>query len=196
MNKMVVLYGSSEGQTAKIANALAAVLREKGEMVDVIDGQRVPTDFSLAPYHAIIIGASLHVGGYQSSIRRFIQQHRQALEHIPTAFFSVSLTEAYPHPEEKARLKQLLAKFLQETGWHPQKIASFAGSLAYSKYGFIKRMIMQRIARKVGAPTDTSRDYEYTNWEAVTHFAESFVAELHLDHRQSSIPLSLSKEAT
>ena len=137
----------------------------------------------------------MHVGGYQSFIRRFIQHHRQALERMPAAFFSVSLTEAYPHPEEKPRLKLLLAQFLQETGWHPQKRASFAGSLAYSKYGFLKRMIMRCIARKVGAPTNTSHDYEYTDWEAVTSFAEGFVAELHLDHRQPSMPLSLSKES-
>jgi menaquinone-dependent protoporphyrinogen oxidase len=31
---------------------------------------------------------------------------------------------------------------------------------------------MKRIARKAGAPTDTSRDYEFTNWQALDRFVE------------------------
>jgi len=36
---------------------------------------------------------------------------------------------------------------------------------------FIVRAIMKRIARKAGAPTDTSRNYEFTNWTAVDRLA-------------------------
>jgi menaquinone-dependent protoporphyrinogen oxidase len=178
MGKVLILYGSSEGQTAKIAHHIAGVIREEGYTVDVVDGRTLPAHFSLEPYTAAIIGASIHVGDYQKYIRAFIQRHHEALERIPTAFFSVSLTEAYPDPAEKVPLEQLMAAFLQKTGWHPQNVASFAGALAYSKYGFLKRFVMQRIARRAGASTDPTRDYEYTDWEAVTRFAETFVAAL------------------
>ena len=33
---------------------------------------------------------------------------------------------------------------------------------------------MKRIARKQGAPTDTTRDYEFTNWERIDRLAASF----------------------
>jgi len=178
MSKVLILYGSSEGQTAKIARHIAGVIRDKGYTVDVIDGRTLPAHFSLEPYTAAIIGASIHAGGYQGYIRRFVKRHHDALERIRTAFFSVSLTEAYPNPEEKVPLEQLMAAFMQKCGWHPQNVASFAGALAYSKYGFLKRFVMQRIARQAGAPTDPTRDYEYTDWEAVTRFAETFVAAL------------------
>jgi menaquinone-dependent protoporphyrinogen oxidase len=45
-----------------------------------------------------------------------------------------------------------------------------AGTLAYSRYNFIIRFVMKRIARKNGAPTDTSRDYELTDWAALDRF--------------------------
>jgi menaquinone-dependent protoporphyrinogen oxidase len=77
-------------------------------------------------------------------------------------------------PDAQSEIKP----FMQKTGWHPQNVASFAGALAYSKYGFLKRFVMQRVARGVGEPTDPTRDYEYTDWEAVTRFAETFVAAL------------------
>lgn len=178
MSKVLILYGSSEGQTAKIARHIAGVIREKGYTVDVVDGRALPAHFSLEPYTAAIIGASLHAGSYQKYIRRFVQRYHEELARIRTAFFSVSLTEAYPNPEEKVRLEQLMTEFMQKTGWRPQNVVSFAGALAYSKYGFLKRFVMQRIARAAGEPVDATRDYEYTDWDAVTRFAVTFVAAL------------------
>jgi menaquinone-dependent protoporphyrinogen oxidase len=54
-------------------------------------------------------------------------------------------------------------------------MASFAGALAYTKYGFFKRLALRYIAWRVGAPTNPARDYEFTDWEAVTRFAETVV---------------------
>jgi menaquinone-dependent protoporphyrinogen oxidase len=45
-----------------------------------------------------------------------------------------------------------------------------AGALAYSRYNFIIRFVMKQIARKAGAPTDTSRDYELTDWPTLDRF--------------------------
>ena len=36
------------------------------------------------------------------------------------------------------------------------------------------KLVMKRIAKKEGADTDTSRDYEYTDWDAVAEFAKDF----------------------
>ena len=39
---------------------------------------------------------------------------------------------------------------------------------------------MRRIAKKAGAETDTSRDYEYTDWVALDRFVEEFGEEISL----------------
>ena len=52
--------------------------------------------------------------------------------------------------------------------------ASFAGTIAFTKYSFALRGIMKRISRREGHSTDTSRDHEYTDWTQVTRFAEQF----------------------
>ena len=49
-----------------------------------------------------------------------------------------------------------------------------AGALEYSKYNPLKRWIMKRIAAKAGGGTDTSRDYDYTDWDDLQQFAEAF----------------------
>jgi hypothetical protein len=33
---------------------------------------------------------------------------------------------------------------------------------------------MKKVARRVGVATDTSRNWELTNWDAVTQFAEAY----------------------
>ena len=48
----------------------------------------------------------------------------------------------------------------------------FGGALLYTRYGFIKRRMMRSIAEQGGLATDTSRDVDYTDYDAVRHFAE------------------------
>ena len=109
-----------------------------------------------------------------------IRRHRAELEGLEAAFVSVTLSEAGvedPRRTEAVRqqatadVKRMLDVFVAETGWLPARMFPVAGALAYSRYNFLVRFIMKRIARKEGAPTDTSRDYEFTNWDAVDRFA-------------------------
>ncbi len=100
---------------------------------------------------------------------------------MPAAFISVTLSEAGAErpsatPEERARfaadVQKVLEAFLKETGWRPKRVKPVAGALLYTKYNFLVRFIMKRIAKTTGAETDTSRDYEYTNWAALDRFAD------------------------
>jgi menaquinone-dependent protoporphyrinogen oxidase len=53
-----------------------------------------------------------------------------------------------------------------------------AGALPYTRYNFLIRFMMRRIVKTEGGDTDTSRDYEYTDWAAVDRFAAEFVDEV------------------
>jgi menaquinone-dependent protoporphyrinogen oxidase len=50
-------------------------------------------------------------------------------------------------------------------------VEMIAGALRYSKYPLPLRWLMRRIAKQAGGDTDTSRDYEYTDWEQVDGYA-------------------------
>ena len=52
------------------------------------------------------------------------------------------------------------------------------GRLAYTQYGILTRFIMRGIAAKSGGPTDTSRDYEMTDWTQVRNLARDLAAQL------------------
>jgi menaquinone-dependent protoporphyrinogen oxidase len=174
MARVAVIYGTTEGQTAAIAERVAGALADAGHDPALLHGSHLPAGFEIGAYDGVVVGASVHVGKHQRYVTRFVRDHAAALNGMPSAFFSVSLTAAAGTDEARETARGLLETFLSETGWEPDATAVFAGALRYSEYGLLTRYAMRRIARQYGDDTDTSRDYEYTDWEAVDRFAAEF----------------------
>jgi menaquinone-dependent protoporphyrinogen oxidase len=101
----------------------------------------------------------------------FARNEARHLSARPSAFFSVSLSAGSRNPAEVDAARALARGFVTTAHWDPRRIACFAGKLAYSRYGFFTRQMMRLIAWREGAPTDTRRDYEFTEWTAVRRFA-------------------------
>jgi menaquinone-dependent protoporphyrinogen oxidase len=177
MQKFALIYGSSEGHTATVAEHIAAIIRQHTDTdVDVFEGRLVRDDIDLGGYDGFIVGASIHAGKYQSYILDFATRHRETLCSRPSAFFSVSLTSATENIESQNTARSYVDTFVDQTGWEPDLIALFAGALAYTHYGFLKRSFMRYLTKKSGGKdVDTSRDYVYTNWDDVDAFASTFL---------------------
>ena len=172
MTKILIAYGTTEGQTAQIANHLAEVIRGRGLEEEALDLEQ-SKDVSLDGFDAVIIGGSVHMGKHQSDVVDFVRRNRVDLERLPSAFFSVSLAAS----GDLANAEAYVENFTQQTGWRPTKVGLFSGALLYRN--FLKRYMMKRIVRdKPGMPTDTSRDYVYTDWDQVKRFAEDFAERL------------------
>jgi menaquinone-dependent protoporphyrinogen oxidase len=124
-----------------------------------------------------LVGASIHMQKHQPYARHFVARHAADLNRIPSAFFSVSRSAASAKPAEVKAAQAIADAFPSAHGWRPAIVTSVARTLAYTKYGFLTRFLMKTIARKEGAPTDTSRDYELTDWKQVDLLAEQ-VADL------------------
>jgi menaquinone-dependent protoporphyrinogen oxidase len=170
-----VFFATTEGQTRRIAERIAAVLREHGRDSRAIDIATIPASaIDWTVVRGAVVGASLHGGKHQTQAHAFVDAAAADLNRAPSAFFSVSLSAASADPTEQAAARRLADEFPKAHGWTPSLVVSVAGRLAYTSYGFFIRLVMKRIARKEGAPTDTSRDYELTNWEKVDGLARAF----------------------
>ncbi|HKV98420.1 MAG TPA: flavodoxin domain-containing protein [Vicinamibacterales bacterium] len=175
MDHLLILYGTTDGQTRKIAGALADELRACGNEVDVVNARHLRPPTRPDDYAGVIIAGSVHAGGYQRSVRRWVRAHREALAGRPTAFVSVCLGVLEHNPATDRELDRILTKFFDETGWRPTVTKIVAGALPFTKYGWLKRRVMRRIAEKqLGSGIDTRRDYEYTDWNDVRAFARAF----------------------
>lgn len=172
MPRVLVCYGTTEGQTAKVAARIADRLRGRGHHVDVRNAADAPRD--LAGFDGVVVGASVHGGRHQRTVERFVRAHVETLNALPSAFLSVSLSAASTSPETRAEADAVLRGFLDRVGWQPDATATVAGALAYSQYGRLKRYAMKRITAKEYGNVDASRDREYTDWAAVDAFADEF----------------------
>jgi menaquinone-dependent protoporphyrinogen oxidase len=172
MNRILVLYETGEGQTRKIANTIGDTIRADGLDADVIQAGHMDPD--PGQYAGIIVAASVHAGGYQKPIGQWLRAHAGQLDHTPTAFVSVCLSILSKNEAGRKEAEAIPQRFVDGMHWHPTTIKIVAGALLYTQYNFFVRWIMKRIVASAGGDTDTSRDYEYTDWNDVRAFAIEF----------------------
>jgi menaquinone-dependent protoporphyrinogen oxidase len=175
MARILMVYGTGEGQARRIVEFAAARGREAGHRVEVTDAAAFGAAWVFRVPDAILVAASVRLGRHDAAAQRFVAERKDLLEAIPAAFLSVSLSAA--GARRRAEAEGYLAAFLAETGWRPARTALVAGALRYSRYGLLKRMLVKRVARDAGLATDSSRDHEYTDWEALGRFVAEFLAE-------------------
>jgi len=178
MATVLLVYASHDGQTRKITEYVATVIRARGHLVELLDAAHDSKHRDLSRFQAVVVGSPIRAQGYLRPVVQFIQAHRTALDGLPTLFFSVGLALVSKTHDGRAQTMQVVEKLVAETGWRPGRVELVAGALQYTRYNFLVRFVMRRISRKEGGDTDTSRDYEYTDWSAVERFAVEFVEQL------------------
>lgn len=174
MTGLLILYGTTDGQTAKIARFLGDELRGLGATVDVIDAATVSP--SPSDYAGIIVAASIHAGGYQRSVVRWAHDHAVQLHLKPNAFVSVCLGVLQTDAATERHLLAIRDRFVARAGWVPAEVRVVAGALPWSRYGLLRRLVMRWIIKRVGGPTDMTRDHEFTDWTDLRRFARTFYA--------------------
>lgn len=166
--RVLVTYHTVEGQSAKIAERIGKTMRADGADVQVSDVSDAP---SPAEFDAVVLGDSIHVLKHSRALKHYLKKHVSVLNTMPAAIFQVSLTSAGTDAEHESVARGMVDDLLVEFGFDPDAVGLFAGAVMYTKYGWIKRKIVKSIVAKEGGDTDTSRDFEYTDWDAVDDFA-------------------------
>jgi menaquinone-dependent protoporphyrinogen oxidase len=172
MARILVVYGTMEGQTRKVSEFAAERMRDQGHEVDVQPVEAVTPAQTLG-IDAVLLAASIHVGRHKPAVHQFVRDHHGLLAATPSAFLSVSLSAADERHQSDAL--SYLDGFLAETGWDPALREVVGGALRFTEYGMLKRLMMKHIARSHGLSVDTSHDHELTDWERVRRFTRAFL---------------------
>lgn len=171
--RTVIFYLTHDGQTRKIAEHLAEQLQDETTVLCLRESAQFTTE-KLAEFDLIVIGASIRYGHFDPLLERFIAKHSALLNQKRSAFFSVNLTARKANrntPETNTYTRKLLSRI----EWTPTLIEVFAGALRYPSYRWFDRVMIRFIMKITGGETDTSREYEYTDWEQVREFAKRLV---------------------
>jgi menaquinone-dependent protoporphyrinogen oxidase len=172
----LIIYGTTEGQTRKIAEFVAGRVKAHKHGVVLLDATSdEAAEVKLRDYDGVVVAASLHAGLYQAAVESFVRAHHETLNGTRTLFLSVSLSAASKDAEDLVGLKKCLDRFLRATGWKPGEVRHVIGAFRYTQYDFFKRWGMKLIAYEKGVSTDTSKDLELTDWGELAGIADAFV---------------------
>lgn len=174
--RILVAYATRNGQTRKIAEAMAQRMRERGHDAVLLDLHRFDLVPEVTGYDAVVLGGPLYAQRHPRRLERLAWWRKCELAALPTAFFSVSLSAGSRDERGRAAAEACVDRFIARTGWKPGLRACFAGTLAYREYGFLQRLFMRHISAKNGGSTDMSQNHEYTDWEQVEAFTDSILA--------------------
>lgn len=175
MFKILIVYGTTDGHTKKVANRIAQICRDAGGSADVFDSKRSVLVARPENFDGVIVAASVHRGRYQGAVTQWVRRQIAGLKNKPTAFVSVCLGVLQQEQKVKAEVAKILRVFFEKTGWQPISVLNLAGAIPYTRYNFFKKWIMKRIARKTGGGMDLRLDYEYTNWTELEEFIREFL---------------------
>ena len=176
MRRILIFYGTTHGQTAKIAEYIAAELRRGPWTVTLARADEIYGDPHLEQFDAVLAAGSVRFGRHQRYLEEFVRRHAAELAGMPAAFVSVCGALAGNWPDGTREAAKYRDDFFRRTGWRPDLAWSVAGAVAYTKYSWATRLVMKRISQVTARPTDTRRDWEFTDWEAVTRIAQEFAA--------------------
>jgi menaquinone-dependent protoporphyrinogen oxidase len=179
--RILVIHASFDGQTQRIAERIGTVVGRAGHEVRTIAARDGFIEQAIRWSDAVVIGAAIRYGHCQPVLEHAVRDNRALLGERPTAFFSVCMSAAGPNAKP-ATAMGYIDEFITRTGWQPGRIASFAGALPWSRYNPFIRFMMKIIVGMAGGDTDTSRDYEYTDWTDVEQFAAGFEGALRERH--------------
>jgi menaquinone-dependent protoporphyrinogen oxidase len=172
--KYFIAYSTIEGQTRKIAETVASVIERAGDHAVIMNISDL-LEFTLERPDGAILCAPIHIGRYPSSFADFVHREAEWLNAVPSAFVSVTLAIRSDNESERREAMHFADVLTEQTDWRPRLVHHAAGALRFTQYDFFKRWMMRRISEKEGGPTDTSQDYELTDWKALQMFVADFL---------------------
>jgi menaquinone-dependent protoporphyrinogen oxidase len=155
---VLVTYASKAGSTIGIAQAIASELEKRCFTVDISPVNRV-TD--LKGYHYVVIGSAIRMSAPLPEVVNFVEQNRDKLASIPTAFFAVYLmNSANDEVSSKARLGYIdpIRNLLPI-----QHEAFFTGVFDPKKVSFIEGLMGKMMNSPIG---------DFRDWEAISKWGE------------------------
>jgi len=184
--RILIVFATSEGHARKLAGFVAGHLTAAGHQVRVCDATQPDLPDPTA-FEAAVLIASVHLGHYQAGLRHFAHRSHDALNAIPTAFVSVSLSAAGSNPSDLAGLRGCVDRLERDTLWRPLAVHHAAGAMPFTAYGFFTKLAIQFIAHRRGKIVKTSEDYDLTDYAELATFVDGFVRAISSTPKQSAV---------
>lgn len=170
--QVLFVYGTTEGQTHKIADFCGKRLVDQGHEVDLYDIGNRRLSREISDFEAVVLAGSVHQERHQEDLENFVFARKQELRTLPSLLISVSLSIAFENGKDAA--EGYVRSFVRETEFTPTDILLLGGALKFDKYGYYMNQIIEHVVLKDREMI--TEDREFTDWELLKHTLDAFVA--------------------
>lgn len=167
MRRVLVVYESEYGQSAKVAERAGELARSRGHDARVVHVDEADDDVTSEAWDAYVVVSPVYNTRHPANVTRFVRASIAALSSRPSAFLSVSASAASLREAVRSEADVIAWRYVRTFGWATPHVGAVGGALAYPRYGFFVGLAMRAIAWKNGLSTDVSRVHELTDWSAV-----------------------------
>ena len=168
MDKILILFSTTDGHTVSICNRIGEILSATGSVI--ISSLEDISQIELESADKVLVGASIRYGKHNKNLFSFSRKYKSILDSKENAFFSVNAVARKPEKNDP-ETNPYLIKFLKQSAWQPKKLGVFAGKIDYPKYKFIDKYMIRLIMWITDGPTDIRKSFEFTDWSKVDDFA-------------------------
>lgn len=168
MGRTLLLCSTTDGQTRRICERLAGVLREERHDVALVMIEDAGT-VDPAAFDLVVVGARIRYGRTDARVKAFANRHAGVLNTMPSAFFSVNVVARKPG-KDRPETNPYVQAFVRAVAWRPRLLEVFAGRLDYPRYGVLDRCIIRFIMWLTDGPTARDTVVEFTDWRRVEAF--------------------------
>ncbi|WP_299652334.1 flavodoxin domain-containing protein [uncultured Tateyamaria sp.] len=173
--RTLIVYGTVEGQTRKIADAVKAHLQEAGEEVVLVDTSERTGTMSFDGVDRVILAASVHERRHPKPFEVFVASSRDDLSRRPMLFLSVSLKAAFADGREEAQ--EYVDEMKLRTGLNPTMELLVPGAIRSESYDFYAAQVLRHVVLAGQDVDPSARDHEFTDWDALKAAVTRFLTD-------------------
>ncbi len=173
--KILIVYASVEGQTAKIADFAAEHITQAGHDV-VLANADDPATIDFQNTDAVVLAAPVHQRMHPKTFEAFIEASKNSLAQHKTLLISVSLSAAFP--EGLSEAGNYVAELKTRTGFTPDAELLVAGAVRLIQYDYFAMQLIQHVVLRDRDYDVSAGEQEFTDWQAVTSGISEFLEDI------------------
>lgn len=173
MNVLIV-FGTVEGQTRKIAEFAQNLAEEAGHTVTLFDAADKTAPLSFDGIDKVVLAASVHERRHPATFEVVLSANRADLATRDTLMLSVSLSAAFEDGMEEAR--EYVTEMEMRTRFKPDQHALVAGAVRTSSYDYFATQVLRHVVLRDRAYDPAAGEHEFTDWEALKDVLTAFLS--------------------
>jgi len=170
--KILIIFGSIEGQTGKIAQVIAQDLTAWGHEVLIKDTD-APDQIRFAGVDAVVLAGSVHERRHPKNFEASLIAHQEELAARKTLLLSISLNAAFP--EGRAEALEYVTDMTMRTKLSPDQTVLVAGAVRSAQYDYFATQVLRHVVLRDHPAEAAQGPHEFTDWAALLSDVAAFL---------------------